>query len=340
MPVEQETLAGPPALAEPAAGAAPADADAGADAGRARPGAPPAPAPVRKDEPQRYDFRQTAFVSSTELRKLRQQQEEFVRGLAAQLSIYLRLEFGLSLTHLHTLPYRKFTEGLGHPTCVTLFKLEPLRGIGLLEMEPKLALCIADRLMGGPAIPLNAEREPSDIELVLLDQVVELMLREWGDQWARVQELRPVLLGHENCGTFLHTSPHDAAVSVLGLEGRVGEIAGRMQLALPLATLDPLLRHLRQRIETDTQESARRPGAEVKWNPLFDDVALPLTAELHSLQLTAREVAHLSAGDVIELDPAAAQKVTLRVGSLPRFAGRLGTLRNKWAVEVTEVLPR
>jgi flagellar motor switch protein FliM len=337
MPTEPETTVAPPVFAQTdESGEASHEAratkeqSAAASPVAARPSARAAGA-----EPQPYDFRQSAFISAGELRRLRLQHEDFVRSLAAQLSIHLRLEFSLELSRVQTLPFRQFTTSLANPTHLSLFKIEPLRGIGVLEFQPRLALAVADRLLGGPGIPLNPDRELSEIEVALLDQVVELILREWCDQWARFQELTPALIGHETAGAYLHTSPDDAVLCLVSMEGRIADSGGALQLAFPFTTLEGLIRHLRQAVEAETHEAARRPAAEYKWNPLFDDVPLALTAELGSLELSAREVARLQVGDVLELDPACAHHVRVCVDSVPKFQGRLGTVGNKWAVELT-----
>ena len=73
-----------------------------------------------------YDFRNPAFLSEDELRQLRLIQEDFVRYLSARLSLFLRMEFGLKMAKLTTVPYEKFTESLPSPTHISLFKVEQI----------------------------------------------------------------------------------------------------------------------------------------------------------------------------------------------------------------------
>ena len=135
-----------------------------------------------------YDFRQPTFLAPAELRRLRFRHEDFVRSLSARLSIYLRLEFALSLTKFHTLGYRQFAEALPNPTHLTLFKAEPLRGVGILEVPRGLCMSIVERLLGGSAGATGTEHQFSEIEVALLDQVVQLMLAEWCNLWSGFQE--------------------------------------------------------------------------------------------------------------------------------------------------------
>jgi flagellar motor switch protein FliM len=134
-----------------------------------------------------YDFRQPASLSPAELRRLRLHQEEFVRALAARLSIYMRLEFGLQLAGLQTISYRKFVGVLPKATHLSLFKVEPLRGIGILDIPLRLGLVLVDRLLGGPAQSIATEHAFSEIELALLDQVVHLVLSEWCRHWSGLE---------------------------------------------------------------------------------------------------------------------------------------------------------
>ena len=84
-----------------------------------------------------YDFRNPAFLAEAELRRLRVLHEDFIRYLSARLSLYMRMEFGLKMAKLTTLTYAKFTESLPNPTHLSLFKIEPLVGIGVLDVKDR-----------------------------------------------------------------------------------------------------------------------------------------------------------------------------------------------------------
>ncbi len=290
-----------------------------------------------KESIQPYDFRHPVFLSPGELRRLRIRHEEFIRALAARLSIYLRLEFNLQMSKLQTITYQKFAEALPNPTHLSLFKVEPLRGIGILDIHPRLGLTIVDRLLGGPAHSITADHDFSEIEMALLDQAVQLILGEWCNHWAGVQELRPVLLGHENNGQFLQTSPHDTIMLVLAMEAKIGDCLEQMQIALPCSTLEPLIRKLGRLAETD-EPGPRVPVAGIKWNRHFDHVPVPITAMWDDLVLSARDIANLKAGDVLPLESSSPGRVKLRLADLPKFEGNLGTTGGKWAVAVTSVI--
>jgi len=289
-----------------------------------------------KDAIQPYDFRHPVFLSPGELRRLRIRHEEFIRALAARLSIHLRLEFALQMSKLQTVLYSKFTEALPNPTHLSLFKVEPLRGIGILDIHPRLGLTIVDRLLGGPAHSITPDHDLSEIELALLSQAVQIILGEWCNHWANIQELRPAVIGVETNGGFLQTASHDTVLLVLGMEAKLGDCLEQMQIAIPCYTLEPLIRKLAQ-VNGNSPETAPLP-TPLKWNKSFDDVKIPVTAIWSGLEMTARDLTKLKPGDIVPLGEDCTQHVRVRLADLAKFEGRLGTTSGKWAVSLTTVL--
>jgi flagellar motor switch protein FliM len=290
--------------------------------------------------PQPYAFSQQSLFSGPELRKLNADFQEIRRGCATRLAVLFRTEFELTLASLQTPMFRQFAGAVAQPTHLTMFKAEPLRGIGVVEISPALALTLSDRLMGGPGDANLPARELTEIEIALLDQVVQLFIETWCAHWAGWRELKPTLLGHESDGRYLQTSPADSSLLVARFEAKVGEAAGHVSLALPFATIEPLIQKLRAELQPPAEASPATP-APVKspaWNTAFDNMRIAVNAELPGPQITARELPKLKVGDVLPFPAESANLVQLRVGGTTRFTGRLGTREDQWAVEVLDVL--
>jgi flagellar motor switch protein FliM len=298
-------------------------------------------AETEKNTIQPFDFRNRMLLAPGELRKLRLHQEEFANALAARLSLYLRLEFSLKLTGLQTVAYGKLARSWSNPSHLTLFKIEPLRGVSILEIPPPLGLSIVDRLMGGPGNAPDSAREMSEIENALLDQAVQLILGEWCIHWSKMKELKPVLLGCETNGKFIQTALPETMMLVVAMEGRIGNCVQQIQIGFPYSSLEILIRQLTKGADTAADApSPPLPKAACKWNPCFDDVRIPLVAEWQGIELTAREILALKVGDVLPINGQCAQQVKVRLADHPKFNGRLGTVAGNWAVELTQVINR
>lgn len=284
-----------------------------------------------------YDFRNPAFLSEAELRRLRLLHEDFIRYLSARLSLYLRMEFGLKMAKLTTVTYSKFCESLPNPTHLSLFKIEPLTGVGILDINPRLALTIADRLLGGRGHSVKAERYLTEIEIALIEDVIIILLEEWCAQWKTEQELRPLIIGHENNGRFLQTSPKDAIVLALALEVNFGDCSEQIQIGVPYYTIEPVVKKMQARRYKDTAVAQTVKRAE--WQTAYDRITVPVRAEWQAFELSVREIASLRVGDVIEMQPAMCSETRVLLNGTPKFVGTVGLEADRVAVQLTRKLP-
>jgi len=284
-----------------------------------------------------HDFRQSGFLAPSELRRIRLRHEQFIRALAARFAIFLRLEFTVQLAKVQIVGYQKFTESLSNQTHITLFRTDPLKGVGLLVISPRLGLSLVDRLLGGPGQMPESHRELSEIEIALTDQLAMQILSEWCNHWPEMRELRPVLLGHENNSRFLQTAPPDTSMLILTMDAGIGEQLEPVQLAFPYATVEPLMRHLSPAIP-EADPAPARP-AKVVWNSEFDDVKVTATAQWEGLKISAAEITRMKLGDVLMLGPDCAAQVQFRLSHIPKFLGKPGMCGDKWAVQLTDLLP-
>lgn len=284
-----------------------------------------------------YDFRNPAFLSETELRRLRLLHEDFIRYLSARLSLHLRMEFGLKMAQLTTVTYSKFTDSLPNPTHLSLFKVEPLVGVGILDINPRLALTIADRLLGGKGHSVKADRYLTEIEIALVEDVVMILLDEWCAQWKDEQELRPQIVGHENSGQFLQTSARDAVVLAMTLECNFGDCAEQIQIGVPYFTIEPIVKKMQARQQRDTAAAPVSKRAE--WQSSYDRITLPVRAEWDAFELSLREVMQLRVGDVIEMQPAICAETRLLLNGSPKFVGTVGLDTDRVAVQLTRKIP-
>jgi len=288
--------------------------------------------------PQAHDFRNSSLLSPRQMRKLRAHETQFLNAMEARVELFLRSEFPVKLAGIQIDSYQKLTEGWAGPTHLVLFKTEPLRGVSVLEIPLRLGLSIVDRLLGGSGRVEETAREISEIEKALLDQIVQVILEEWCNNWASIKPLKPATLGCESNGRYLQIAPPQTNMLVLAVDARLGDCAGQIKLVFPYAALEPCLRQLCVGSEAAAETPAPAASAPARWNRCLDDVALPVTAEWQGLEMSGREMVHLKVGDVLQISPELARQVCLKLGEISKFNGRLGTLAGHWAVELTEAI--
>ncbi|GEM_PF-4494068 len=281
-----------------------------------------------------FEFPAVSTFSVNELRKLRLRQEDFIRVLAAQLSIHLRLECMLQMQRLESMSFQHFIGNFTGPTQLALLRLEPLRGVVIMDIAPELAVNLLDRELGGPGTHVQEPRELSKMEIKLLSGVVEIIIGEWCASWRDLMELRPVPLGSESNGRFLKTCSPETMMLVLAFDVQMGEVKAPIQLAFPHYTLEPLVHKLSSGIENGEPDAGRRPAALIRWNPALNGMLLGITARMPDVEIMARQLADLKPEDAFPIPLEAAGKVQLCLEGAPTFCGTLGTTNHRWAVQI------
>jgi flagellar motor switch protein FliM len=284
-----------------------------------------------------YDFRNPAFLTEVELRRLRILHQDFIRYLSARLALYLRMECSLKMARLQTQTYAKFTEALPSPTHICLFKVEPLLGVGVLDINPRLALTLVDRLLGGRGHSVKAERYLTEIEIALIEDVIVIILEEWCGQWKAENDLHPLIIGHENNGRFLQTSPRDAIVLALTLEASFGDCSEQIQIGVPYYTIEPIVKRMQARRQKDNAVNTVEKRAA--WQPSYDRITMPVRAEWAALELPLREITALRVGDVIELPHTICNETRVLLNGTAKFVGTVGLDSDRVAIQLSRKLP-
>ncbi len=310
--------------------------------------APPAQIFIRADgsrdnhtEPVKvepFDFRRPEFLTEFDLRRLRLINEDFIRYISSRLSLFLRMEFGAKMSRLTTHPFAKFTDGLPSPTHLCLFKVDPLVGAGILAISPRLALTIVDRLLGGRGQAAKSDRYLTEIEIVLIEDIINIVLDEWCKQWKGEQDLTPAIIGHENNGQFLLTATQDALFLDLSFEVNFGGCFEQIQIGVPYCMIEPMVKRIRANCQKNTHVVAAPKRAT--WQKSYERVDVPVSAQWDAFEMNLRELTCFRVGDVVEMPSRIIQQTQVLINGVPKFKGSVGVDDDRVSVQIVAKLPK
>lgn len=285
----------------------------------------------------RHEFPSVSSFSAAHLRFLRVQHDEYIRSLEGQLSGHLRMECGLHMAKLETVRFHDFMQGLSNPTHLGVFQPEPLPGICLLDLPPKLALSLIDRELGGQGLYQDDSRELTKMEARLLTRVVDMIVGEWCSAWRDMMEFRAKFLRFETSPRFVRTHPREQTLLVLGIEVRLGGLVEQMQLAFPHSVLEPLLAKMDSDLQSSDSTAKSQPPPPLIWNPTLSEVPIHITAEwLGGVELTAGQLGELKTGTILPMTFGSTARVQILLEKKLKFMGNLGSSGKRMAVKVEE----
>ncbi len=284
------------------------------------------PASRPQDSPQRrvapFDFRRPDRIAKSQLRAIHQLHETFVHNLISSLSAYLRSYVVANLVSVEQLSCAEFLDGLSSPTCMLSLGLRPYDGNGLLELSPVLVFPILEVLLGGDGKNAPAlRREITDIEQKLLDSLFRIVLNDLKEAWRPVAPIEFTIQSVETEPQFLRVLAPTEAVVAVGIEIRIGDNLGMMNIAIPSI----IAKMMRQKF--DQQWSMRRAQSseaeQAALLSLIQPARLDLDVRLHGPCLLVRDLLSLEEGDVLVFDFPAGRSLEGLLNGKLRFQGSI-----------------
>ena len=285
-----------------------------------------------------FDFRTPIHLAEAELRRLRTLHAGFISTISARFSSLLRADMSLKLVRLLTMPYGKFAESMKSPTHFSLFKIDQLPGIGILEINPRLAISMTNRMLGGRGVTAEEERYLTEIEIALLEEIVDIIVQEWCRLWKEDRALSGRQVGHESNPRFLQACSQDTVILALTIEALAGDSVEQIQIGVPYNMLEPIVKKLHaQRSREMTNAADAKPQ---QWRTSYNQISVPVIADWTVPGVNVSDILALRIGDLIEMPKTTLNSTRVRIANAPRFTAQAGTENGHVAIQITsEIQP-
>jgi len=285
-----------------------------------------------------YDLTSQDRIIRGRMPTLEMTNEKFTRTFRTSISSLLRKVASVSTISVDMIKFGEFLKTLPVPTSLHLFRLDPLRGSGLIVFEAKIIFTLVDILFGGTGRDtFKVEgREFTAIENNIIKRIVVNALTDLEKAWKSVIDLKMTYQRSEMNPQFVYiTSPTDVVI-VSTFEIEIESSSGTMTLCLPYAALEPIRDKLQAGFQSEQMETDQSFVDRFKQNILRSDIEI--IVELGTAQISTREVLNLQQGDVIQLDDDPAAALTIMVEGEKKFKGHPAIYRGNQAVQVSEIL--
>jgi flagellar motor switch protein FliM len=294
----------------------------------------------KKDEKQvrNYDFARPAKFSKEHLRTLEIIYEHYGRLLSTNLPLYLRKSVQISVASSETVVFSEFSNALSNPVILGIVNFSPLQGQIILELAPNLGFAMIDRMLGGQGVPIDKERDFSDIELVILNKIMSICMQLMRDPWKNVVDIEPFLERIETNPQFAQSIAPSDMIAIVTINVRIGDVEGLMNMCLPYFTLESVMDKLNTKYWFSTMKENEEENYEDHIETIVRRVEMPIRAVLGRSVVTVSDFVGLQNGDIIKLNSKIGQELDIFVGNLKKFKALPGSSKESYAVRVTSVL--
>ena len=285
-----------------------------------------------------YDFKRPAKFSKEHLRTLEFIYEHYGRLLSTSLPVYLRKGVQVSVMSSETVTFSEFTNALSNPVVLGIVSFQPLPGNVIIELSTNLAFAIIDRMLGGQGVPLEKNREFSEIEMIIIEKILVIAMQHMREPWKNVVEINPMLERIETNSQFAQVISPSDMIAIVTLNIKVGDVEGLMNVCLPFFTLENIMDKLNTKFWYSTIKDKDDQNYEEYMEALIRHVDIPVKAVLGNSAISVNDFIHLQVGDIIRLDTKTDSELNDFVGNIRKFTALPGASDDRYAVRVTSVI--
>ena len=297
---------------------------------------------LKKEDSQKkirsYDFKRAVRFSKDHIRSLTRIHENFARYLTTYFSAQLRTFVQINVVQVEQLPYDEFIRSIPKMTILNIFEAEPLQGRMVLEVNPNVAYAMLDRLLGGPGTSTAKVSTMTEIEITIMERIFSKAFDSLQEAWKTVLDIKPRMEALETNPQFMQIVSPNETIALISLSTKIGDTTGMINLCIPHVVVEPIMSKLSTHQWFISEKKSRAPEEMVALKERVKKAKLPIIAELGESQISISEFLSLGIGDVIALGKPVNEGLTIKVGDKAKFIGSPGSLRDRVAVQIDEIL--
>jgi flagellar motor switch protein FliM len=264
----------------------------------------------------------------------------FARGVRSVLSASFGDVPGVTTATVGLVRFERLAPQLADTAGLVRFRIAPLRGQAVLTIPSSLVAALLQVSCGGNARQVAAlpAREPSAVELRLIERLAVRLLAELDAAWEPIAHLECSLVRVETTPLFAAIAAPDELVVHADLAIVIpGLTPSTVTLVVPNASLDPIRPQLERVRPADGGATLDGEWAAGLRERLLD-VPVDVAVDLGTARLALRRVLELAVGDLVPLDVGRDGPVVVRVAGAARFYGAPGVQGGNNAVRITAPL--
>ncbi len=262
----------------------------------------------------------------------------FSQKFRGTLSNALRKMIDVTPDPVATVKYRDFQKSLPVPTSMHLFKMEPLRGLGILVVESRLVFSLVEAFFGGSGSGSTKieGREFTSIEKKIIEKVVQMALFNLVEAWEEINPIKTEFVRSESNPLIVNVVPGEELLISSKFEIEMNKVLGNIIICVPYTAYQPIRNKLAGHYRDETQVTQLdRVWIEGLQRKLMG-TQVEMVVNLGSSSLSIKDFMNLKEGDIIVLDNESGKPITAKVEGIPLYEGFAGRYKNKKVFKVEQ----
>ncbi|HIJ59115.1 MAG TPA: flagellar motor switch protein FliM [Nitrospirae bacterium] len=284
-----------------------------------------------------YDFTGQEKIVRGRMPSLDIANERLARNFRLSLSATIRRMVDVTNVSVNITKFYDFMRGVPFPSSINIFRMEPLRGFGLLVFDAPMIFSLIEFFFGGTGKSYYKPegREFTPIEQKIIHKVVLMFFHDMEEAWKPINPIKLNYVRSEMNPQFVTiVTPVDVVIRVeftLEIEGK----QCKAHLCIPYGTVEPIKEKLYSAFSADRDEM------DIKWierlKERLKSIPLELVGVLGKAQMDVEKVLNLSVSDVIILDRGVDEDIDVCIEGIPKLGAKYGIFKGSYALKINSV---
>jgi flagellar motor switch protein FliM len=287
-------------------------------------------------EARPFDFNNQERIVRGRLPTLEMINDRFSRYFRVSFFNMLRKSPEISVNGIEMIKFSEYIHTLFVPTSLSMIKMAPLRGTGLIMLDPKLVFILVDNFFGGDG-SIHAKIEGRDFtstELRVIEKVVQMCFADLVKAWAPVMSVEYSYHNHEVNPHMANIVSPSEVVVVSNFHVDLDGGGGDLHVVYPYSMIEPIRTVLDAGVQSDYGD------LDDRWSILLKEELMHARINMQGLfiekQLQVSDLINFKAGDIIPIDMP--EQVVLLAEDMPIIRGQYGEHQGNTAVKVEEIV--
>lgn len=284
-----------------------------------------------------YDFARPSKFAKEHLRTLEIIFEHYSRLVSTTLPGYLRNSCQVEVINSEAVAFSEFANALSNPILLGIIDFSPLKGSVVMDLSTNIGFAIVDRLLGGKGLPLEKERDFSEIELSIISKIMTIMVELMVEPWKNVVSLDPELEKIETNSQFAQVISPNEIIALITLNLRIGKVEGLLNICIPYICIEPIMDKLNTKYWFSSMHEVNQETYSEYIERQISFTKVPISAVLGRTNISVNDFINLQKGDIIKLDTKISSDIEIMVGNLKKFTGKPGLFEKYNAVRIETI---
>ena len=262
--------------------------------------------------------------------------ERFARLLRIGMFNFLRRNTEVSVGPVRVSKYSEFIRNLVVPSNFNLVHIKPLRGTGLVVIEPALAFLIVDNLFGGDGrFHLRVEgRDFTQVEQRVIHRTLDIIFENYAKSWEPVYPIEFEFIRSEMNPQFANIATPSEVVVSSSFRMDLGDNGGSIHVCTPYPMIEPVRDILTSSMQGEALEVDRRWVRLLKQQ--IQTAEVEIVAELGTAKTDVEGLLAMKPGDILPLN--VPETIEAKVDGVPIMECSYGKMNGQYALKVERLI--